>query len=363
MKYASLLIRHRVTIKRCITFIAVLSLLFSNIQMALAATLITQRIYMNRQQADVASGQSFAIFFTTSSTGGLDGTADEIRVIFPDGDDGKWCRTAGALGAAGTANPEGATETATVLPGTLSATCAAGSGTGSAESNSDRIIITGSTAIANSTKYGVQITDDVGVGITGTAAAAANNIKVTVKTYETNANVEDTAILALSLISNDQVVVSALVDVTLTVVVDTNSVSLGTLSASTVSKGAISSTVSTSAATGYTSLVKYDNTLTAAGPFTIPATSGGTIVAGTSEYGAASSDSGNTIGIWSPTSCTTGVAESNATALSTTFQAYASHNAAVTNEATTLCFLAGITAAQAPGTYTSTATLVTTALF
>lgn len=54
---------------------------------------------------------------------------------------------------------------------------------------------------------------------------------------------------------------------------------------------------------------------------------------------------------------------SNATALSTTFKDYASNTVGVTNEATTLCFAASTSATQAPGTYSSTATLVTTARF
>jgi hypothetical protein len=322
------------------------------------AALTTPRDYINRQQASVTSGIQHEVFFTTGSAVSGGAGVNKVIVTFPDGDDTLWCRTAGTLTVTGIANPTGATESATVLPGTLAGTCAQGSGSGAADSNRDRLILTGVDNLSATTKYGVRAVANTAV--LGTSAAG-NNIAVVVKTNNGTVDV-DSSTLALSLIANDQVTVTATVDVTLTVTLSANSAALGTLSASQVNQQPITSTVSTSAGNGYISLVKYDATLTSGGN-TFPDTAGGTIVAGESEYGASSSDAGNTIGIWSPTTCANTASTSNATALSTTFKDFASSTTAATNEATTLCFLASISGSQAPGTYTSTATLVTTARF
>jgi len=323
------------------------------------APLTTARIYMNRQIANQATGQQFEVFFTPTTNVSGGAGANEIRIIFPDGDDGEWCRSAGSLTVTDVTNPEGATESATNLPGTQAGTCAQGSGTGSAESNADRFLITSVDNLTGGTKYGFKIVANTAA--LGTATPAANNIKVEVRTRDNSTQI-DASTIALSLVSNDQITVTAVVDATLTVTLDTNTAALGTLSTATVSKAGIVSQVSTSAANGYISLVKYDQTLTS-GVNTIGGVSGGTIAAGESEYGAASSDSGNTIGQWSPANCTPGASTSNATTLTTSFQSFASNTVAATNESTTLCFLTSASAVQAPGTYTSTATLVTTALF
>ncbi|RJO59457.1 hypothetical protein C4546_02060 [Candidatus Parcubacteria bacterium] len=149
---------------------------------------------------------------------------------------------------------------------------------------------------------------------------------------------------------------------TLTVVLSGNAAALGTLSVSNINQAGITSTVTTNATYGYISMVKYNNTLTS-GTNIIPDTTGGTIVAGTSEFGASSSDSGNTIAQWNPAACSTTATTSNATALSTNFQSFASATSAVTNESTTLCFLASISGLTPAGYYTSTVSLVTTAKF
>jgi hypothetical protein len=49
--------------------------------------------------------------------------------------------------------------------------------------------------------------------------------------------------------------------------------------------------------------------------------------------------------------------------LSTTAKQFASAAAAASSDATTLCFLAAISATQAPGAYSTVVTLVTTARF
>lgn len=148
----------------------------------------------------------------------------------------------------------------------------------------------------------------------------------------------------------------------LSVVLSGSTAALGALSVSNINQAGITSTVTTNAVGGYVSVVKYNSTLTS-GSDTIPDASGGTIVAGTSEFGASSSQSGNTITQWSPAACLTTGTTSNATALTTAFQSFASNAGVVTNEATTLCFEASISAITPAGSYSSEATLVTTGTF
>ena len=328
-------------------------------QDANAATMTVVRDYLNRQQAGITTGIQHDIFFTT--IGAVSGGAgvNEVRIIFPDADDADWCRTAGSLTVTGIANPTGGTETATTLPGTLAGTCAQGSGTGTAEANRDRLLITGVDNLSATTKYGFRVVGNVAV--LGTADSTGNDIQVEVRTHNGTSQV-DAGTLALSLITSDQVAVSATVTPTLTVTLSGTTAALGTLSASNVNQAGVDTTVSTNASGGYISMVKYNNTLTS-GSDTVPDTSGGTIAAGTAEFGASSSDTGNTIGVWSPTACSTTATTSNATALTTAFQAYAANTVPVSSEATTLCFLASITGSQPAGNYTSTATVVTTARF
>lgn len=322
-----------------------------------AGTLTTPRDYLSTQKANTSTGVQHEVFFTAANA--VNGGAGVNKVIlqFPDADDTKWCRTVGTgdLTVTGIANPTGGSETATSLPGTLTGACTQGSGA----SSYDKITVSGVNNLS-ATKYGVRIAQNTST-VLGTAASAGNDIQVTVTTNNGTSDV-DSGTLATSLISDDQIAVSATVTPTLTVSLSGNTAALGTLSTSNVNQAGITSTVTTNAASGYASVVKYGATLTS-GSDTVADTSGGTIVAGTEEFGASSSQSGNTIAQWSPTSCATTATTSNATALSTSYQSFASASAPVSSQAATLCFLASIAVTTEPGSYTSTATLVTTAKF
>ncbi len=333
--------------------IPVLIGVFVMVTVVSAATLTTPRNYLSRQQAGLTTGVTMQVFFTTATA--VSGGAGNNRVIlvFPNdaANNTKWCKTnSGTITPTGIANPTGATETATSLPGSLAGTCT---------QTPDTFTITGVNDLSSATKYGVQIVGNSSAIGTGDAA---NSIKVTVKTNNGSTDI-DTATLALSLIANDQVTVSATVDPTLTVALSGNTAAIGTLSTSNVNQASITSTVSTNATGGFVSLVKYDATLTS-GSNTIPDESGGlTIVAGTSEYGASTDDTTSVDLATTSNSCATGTGPMNATALSTTFKIFASESAAATLDATILCFAATTSATQAPGTYQSIATLVTTAKF
>jgi len=318
---------------------------------AKAGTLETVEDHMNRQKASETSGISHNIVFTVPA--GNTGTEAEVHLIFDDDDDdGLWCATAGAITAAGST-----TYAANALPGTLAASCAQGAG----GSSYDTLTVTGVTNLSASTEYGVLLTD-TGAGALGTPAASTDG-NITVQTRDSGQAVIDSQQLAVDIITDDQIAVSADVPPTITVTLSANSIDLGTLSTGLVSQAGITSTVTTNASNGYSSQVLYDTTLTNAASDTINDAAGGTIVAGTEEFGVSTSDTGEDITTWSPAACSDTGSTSNATALSTSLQTFAGASSAVSSEATTLCFLASITGTTEAGTYTNTVTVVTTGLF
>ena len=112
-------------LQRWFSALAVFSLLALDVHMALAATLTTPRIYLNRQKVNMAAANTvqYDVFFTVVT--GI--TNGKVKINFPTNntdDDTKWCRTAGSdLTVLGVTDPSGATESATALPGTLAGSC------------------------------------------------------------------------------------------------------------------------------------------------------------------------------------------------------------------------------------------------
>jgi hypothetical protein len=315
-----------------------------------AAALSAARDRLNRQVASQTTGISHTVAFTTSA---VNGTENKVVLRFADADDGLWCRTAGTDVTVGTSTED----SASALPGTLTAACTQGAGA----SSYDTITVSGVSDLSTATRYGFVVSDGSTAKL-GTPGAAASGV-ITVETQTSGGAAIDSQNIAVDIIANDQVAVSATVDPSISVVLSGNTAALGTLSTSNVNQAGITSQVTTNALNGYTSSALYNNTLRIDGSNDIDDTAGGTIVAGTEEFGASSSDSGNTIGIWSPTSCATTTSTSNATALTTSAQTFASASAPVNAETTTLCLLASISGTTAAGSYSNTVTLVTTAKY
>lgn len=315
-----------------------------------AAALSAGRDRLNRQKASQTTGISHTAQFTTSA---VNGTEAKVVLRFADADDGLWCRTAGTDVTVATSTED----SATALPGTLTAACTQGSGA----SSYDAITISGVTDLATSTRYGFVVSDGTTAKL-GTPTAAASGV-ITIETQTSGAAAIDSQNIGVDIIADDQIAVSATVDPTITVALSANSIALGTLATTSVNQGGITSTVTTNALNGYSSSALYNNKLRIDVSNDIDDTAGGTIAAGTEEFGASSSDSGNDIGIWSPTACSTTASTSNATALTTTAQTFAAAIAPVSSEATTFCLLASITGTTTAGAYTNTVTLVTTAKF
>ena len=197
------------------------------------------------------------------------------------------------------------------LPGTLTAACTQGAGA----SSYDAITISGVTDLATSTRYGFVVSDGTTAKL-GTPTTATTGV-ITIETQTSGAAAIDSQNIGVDIIADDQVAVSATVDPTITVALSANSIVLGTLATTSVNQGGITSTVTTNALNGYNSSALYNNKLRIDVTNDIDDTAGGTIAAGTEEFGASSSDSGNDIGIWSPTACSTTASTSNATALTT----------------------------------------------
>jgi len=209
-----------------------------------AATLTTIYDRLSDVQSDTDSGVNHYIVFTPTTT--HSGAYNILKLQFPDGHDGKWCRTAGVLSA--TTITE---DSSTGLPGTLTTTnCTQGSGA----SSYDTIFICssgGSNAWTGGTKYGVELSDSD--GILGTTTAA-NNIAISVTTGthadtcgDPSANI-DTGSFAVSILDDSTVGVTATVDPIITFSIDDLAIGFGSFSSTTERFATADATGSTSPA-------------------------------------------------------------------------------------------------------------------
>lgn len=216
-----------------------------------SAYLYLSRMKTNLTGADAANNVEMVLAF---STGQGISTKGNITIVFPDDDDGNWCRTAGALTVTGVtaANPDqGDWSIDAALPGdtTLEATCSKGSGGSSA----DTITITNVGALTAGTVYGVKLANGAGsTGVLGTDdTAGVHNVTVEAR----NGTVADSSTFGIYLVSNDQVVVTATVSSAPSVscTISTNAIDLGSMypgGAFTTGQHTIS-TQTTSSANGY----------------------------------------------------------------------------------------------------------------
>ncbi|MFH1207748.1 MAG: hypothetical protein V1668_04045 [Patescibacteria group bacterium] len=318
---------------------------------AQAATLTTPRDYLSRVQENLTTGEVHQVFFTTFGAVAGGGTANKVIIVFPDGDDGTWCATAGTdLVATGITNPTGGTESATALPGTLTAKCVKGVGA----SNYDTITVEAVTDLAATTKYGVQIAG----GSTGKLGTPANTTTGLI-TITTNDGTDpiDTAQAAIDIIALDQVSVSATVPPSITFTLSATSINLGTLSTGSVANSSHTVQTITNAANGYATYVYSDGNLRN-GSNTIAAVTTN-LVAATAGYGIATTDTDQTIA--NDAAC--GSAPYTVTALTTSQQSIAGATSGPVDETRTICYAAAIAADTVAGAYTQTVTFVTVGLF
>ncbi len=180
-----------------------LFVLFSGSRSVQAGALTGMRDYLLRQQASLTSGQTHQVFFIPATS--LPGSGNTLELAFPIGQSSRWCRTAGSdATVTGITDPIGATEGATALPGTLTASCSQGDNS----TTGDQLVVSGVGPLVSGTRYGVSIADGSTTKL-GTPPAA-NNILVNVKTTNGISDV-DAGIFWLATVSNDHVVISATV--------------------------------------------------------------------------------------------------------------------------------------------------------
>jgi len=176
------------------------SLLIQGSSVAYAGTLTVLKDRLNRQIQNQTSGIIHLVVFTTAlAVSGGDGN-NKVVLVFPDADDGKWCRTAGT-----DLTVSGCTEdSANVLQGTpaLTARCTKGAGV----SNYDTIYIEQVNNLSGLTAYCVQVSDGT-IGKLGTPAHTTTGV-ITVKTNDGSDDV-DSGKLPVDIITNDQVIVTA----------------------------------------------------------------------------------------------------------------------------------------------------------
>lgn len=356
--------KSRITRSFALVAIVAMTVMSVPFRPATAANLTEAKDYLSRQQAGVTAGITHEIFFKTATAVSGGEGANKIIFSFPNSaaNNTKWCRTANSLTVVGITNATGVatSESATALPGGVDGASLAGT---CAQSTPDTFTITGIDNLSANTKYGLRVSANTAVLGTGDAA---NDIKILIKTNNGTIDIDQFTV-ATSLVTTDQYTITASIDATLTVVLSATTVNLGTLSATNINYQGVTSTVSTSAVNGYVSMVKYSGALSN-GIDTI-ANSGATVTKGTSGFGASTSASTQTINTSDASpACSTTLQTSAAgpfvsTTLTTALQQFSSAAGPVATEATTLCFLASIVGTQAPGSYSTVVTLVTTAKF
>ncbi len=180
-----------------------------------AADLATTSMYFNHNTAGLTSGVEADLYFTTTTAVSGGSGNNKVIIAFATG---TWCNASQNL----TTGAPSAKETATTLPGTLTATCNA---------SGNQITITGVDDLSASTKYGVKLSGN------NLYTASAGQHDTTVTTNNGSADV-DSRHIALRTISDDDINITGYIGPTLTFDVrDTdmnNNIGFGTITADAV---------------------------------------------------------------------------------------------------------------------------------
>jgi hypothetical protein len=310
-----------------------------------AAGLSGTSIRFNRMKA--ATATTFRLTFTVPT--GNTGTEDNIIITFPD------AYTIATSGLTATASSCGATS----LPGTLTAT---GSNTSSAKS----IIIGGVTNLTATTTYCVDVDKTSTNDPVTNASAGLYALGVRTRTSG-NADI-DTTTIAARVISDDQIVVTAVVPPSFNFVLDANATTFSTAldSATVVQTNARTVTITTNATQGWIAWAKDSNTglTSAAAGKTIASTTPGTaatLAAGTEGYvlGVDKTDAvgGGTVTVTAAYAGTSG--DSNGSGLDPAYRQIAGANGTANGDVLTLYGKAAINALTPAGVdYTDTWTVI-----
>lgn len=211
--------------------LATLFILIFPVFLTKAGALTASYLYLSRIKADIDGSTATVEYVLAIDTVTTIPTGGTVTISFPDADDGKWCRTAGtvtvtavASSTADLATTNWAIDSALPTSGTLSATCAQGSGSSSVDS----ITISNVGTLTAGTTYGVKIENGTAAGVIGTDDTAGEH-EITVEA--SNGATIDSGTFKVYLVSNDTVVVSATVSSVPSVncTISTNTANLGSL--------------------------------------------------------------------------------------------------------------------------------------
>lgn len=348
--------------KKSLAIVTTMSLLLLSVPSVNAAGMTTVADYMDRMEESLTSGQTHEIQFTpaTAVSGGAGNNV--VRIEFPTDDDTLWCRTAGAL----TTSVAGLRNSATALPGTLTATCA---------QTDDVITITGVDDLSAGTLYAFILSDNVGE--LGTPTTATDGV-ISVVTNNGSSDV-DTGRLAIDILTDDQVVVTGRILPTLTFAISDNNVGFGDILPTAVRYAtadevgaaaepgageATELTVSTNADDGVIIEVRDLNGAAASGFYsadngtTLPSTASSSVVAGTESYGVYGKNASSlTLDEGFDNDTTSDVA------ISTTYQTFAESTVPVDGGTVDVSFIVGINSTTPAGDYEDTLTFLATGRF
>lgn len=239
-----------------LAIIQIISFWLINPPKARAAAAGNTYIRCDRMKASTAPGSCLVVFTTSSTTF----TEAYLKITL----DSEWVSTTNFSTTA-----SNYTVSTTGLPGGVTAM----PGISTADQVSSNTIRFPVTAMSNSTTYGFFIT---GSGLISNPSASTSILHTVFTRDSGDATTGDTKDVAVPVISDDQIAVTATVAPTFTFVFANNSQSLGTLSSSSISSGGGTGiTITTNAPSGWNAWVKSANAgLTSANASKTIATSG-----------------------------------------------------------------------------------------
>jgi len=198
--------------------------------------------------------------------------------------------------------------------------------------------------------------------ITNPGVSGTNTINLEVTT---SGDVDvDTGSLAVAIMDEDQITVTATVNPTISSVLSGAGYpicALGTLSSSAISVCTYKNRVNTNATSGYTSTIVADGALRS-GTHNITDEDGTAVDRGSEEYGIGTNSPDASLGLPTYTTCQDGATQI-AGPVSTTALKYADYGSPATDRDTSLCHAASITGATPAGSYSQIVTHITTGHF
>lgn len=211
----------------------------------------------------------------------------------------------------------------------------------------------------------------IGLSASGGANQITNPGSTGSKSIPLTAGSSDTGTLAVPILTDDQVTVSATVDPSITSSLSSTTCNLGTLSVSAISFCSYTNTVNTNASSGYVSTIVENGNLcspsVAVCTNDIDDSAGGTVDEGSEEYGVSSNDTTGTQDIVDSTGCDDSGTSEAATSITTTPQVYADSgdgdSGPVSNRITTICHSASVAGTTPAGSYSHIVTHITTGTF